>query len=117
MPLALTMGGKGLFGEGLEQAWAPGQKLYQLEELSNISTTELAGVCDEYSLTDYLKTGSSSEYLEIFEWNEESIAPDEKLRRGFAMAAAEQPVHLLCSEFDDRSGIDPIVAGDFVLRD
>lgn len=101
--------------ESLEQVWAPGQKLYQLDGLGDISSTEFASYCNEFSLSDFFKTDSSSEYLEIFDWNEEGISPEEKLRRGFVMAAKEQPGRLLRLEFEKRFGVDPLNDGDFEL--
>ena len=101
--------------EDLEQVWAPGKKLYQLDELGDISSTEFASVCDEYALSDFMKTDSSTEYLEIFDWNEGSISPEERLRRGFVMAAKDQPERLLREEFEKRFGVDPLNDGDFEL--
>lgn len=101
--------------ECLGDVWAPGKKLYQLDELGDISSTEFASVCDEYALSDFMKTDSSTEYLEIFDWNEGSISPEERLRRGFVMAAKDQPERLLRDEFEKRFGVDPLNDGDFEL--
>lgn len=101
--------------EDLEQVWASGQKLFQLDELGNIASTEFATFCDEYDLSDFMKTGSSTEYLEIFDWEEGSISPEERLRRGFVMAAKDQPGRLLREEFEKRFGVDPFNDGDFEL--
>ena len=64
-----------------------------------------------------MKTGSSTEYLEIFDWEEGSISPEERLRRGFVMAAKDQPGRLLREEFEKRFGVDPFNDGDFELGD
>ncbi len=103
--------------EDLEQVWASGQKLFQLDELGNIASTEFATFCDEYDLSDFMKMGSSTEYLEIFDWDAEDISPEERLRRGFVMAAKDQPERLLREEFEKRFGVDPLNDGDFELGD
>ena len=97
-----------------DPVWFAGNKLYQIDQLGDISSTEFASYVEQWDVEDYYAAGSSpNENVEIFEYDGESA--HENYRRALSTAAREMPFRVLREELEERYGVD-VANSDAVIE-
>lgn len=97
-----------------EEVWFDGNKLYQIDQLGDISSTDFASYVEQWDVPDYYAAGSSpNENVEVFEYDGESA--HENYRRALSIAAREMPFRVLREEFEERYGVD-VANSDLVIE-
>lgn len=97
-----------------EEVWFDGNKLYQIDQLGDISSTDFASYVEQWDVPDYYAAGSSpNENVEVFEYDGESA--HENYRRALSSTARDMPFRVLREEFEERYGVD-VANSDLVIE-
>lgn len=93
----------------LQEVWAPGESVYNIELLGDTPSTKFAESVDGYSFEEYVHMGCNLTAMmdydsDVFRWGD--CSPAEDFRRHISERLCDAPFRVLWGYFEDNYGLD-----------
>ena len=98
----------------VDEVWVEGNKLYQLDELGDISSTCFSDWCDGFEVKDYFDAGSNpNENVEQYDYEDCDMM--ENVRRALSTTIRDQPMRIIREGLEEKFDID-VLNCDIVIE-